>query len=738
MQVKIFWIMVLCSVFSWSWGFAQEGFEWVVKPGEYGLNLSSSDRKFNFDTIDVTELYRFSASFPDDCSNKLIPVKKDNLWGYIDLAGKVIINFQFEKVKQFKEGLAAVKKEGKWGAIDQTGKIVIPFQFSLIYNFSEGNTFAERQGQTQIIDRYGNIITSKDLDFVIFHFPFSEGLAVGLQRGQRRGWGFIDRAGKVAIPFVFDDAKSFSQGRAAIMKDGKWGFIDRAGKVAIPFVFDDVKSFSQDRAAIRKDGKWGFIDRTGTAITPNKFDYVLQFKDGLAQVQQNGKWGMIDQTGSIIIQPKFDWLGDFCDEFALFKQNNKIGFINRSQKVAIPCIYDNAYDFNNGFAIVMKGKKYGIINKFGEIVVPFQFDYMSPNLSVCGLYIAVKNDKVGILKLCSKVNINWEQPLNFALTTTQTQHRLKACIESNCQVTDISLYINGVLQSASGRDMLIKPTSCTGQYFEQNIILPSDRTDHEIELVVTTAGGTTRSTRSFKLAANPVSVKPPPPPNEKRVALIIGNRAYQKGSLANPVNDARLMESTLRKMGFKVIIDTNCTQNAIKKAIMAFGSALDENTMALFYYAGHGVEVGGVNYIVPIEAQLNKEADTDIECVKMESVLDQMASAKTKKNILILDACRNDPFKRSWNRSVESRGIAKLNPNYEALVLYAATPGNVADDGVGRKNGLFTEILVKNITTPGQELYNALIKIREEVVQASGEKQSPYIEGTPFRFFFVH
>jgi Caspase domain/Glucodextranase, domain B len=228
----------------------------------------------------------------------------------------------------------------------------------------------------------------------------------------------------------------------------------------------------------------------------------------------------------------------------------------------------------------------------------------------------------------------------------------------------------------------------------------------------------------------------PPPVAEKRVALIIGNATYKlKGTLKNAANDAHLMERTLKDLGFTVFKYTNCDQKQLKQAIRDFGSQLTAETVALVFYAGHGIEVNRKNYLIPVDAELKKEADTDLECVAMESIIDQMASANTQKNVLILDACRDNPFARSWGRTTGNRTIGSLKSTFDVTIFYATTPGNTASDGSG-ENGLFTSCLVPNLSKKNLDLFEIITNTKEEVVKLSRGTQKPYLEGTPFRFIF--
>jgi uncharacterized caspase-like protein len=180
---------------------------------------------------------------------------------------------------------------------------------------------------------------------------------------------------------------------------------------------------------------------------------------------------------------------------------------------------------------------------------------------------------------------------------------------------------------------------------------------------------------------------------EARVALVIGNAAYDNGtSLRNPINDARSIDGVLRGVGFEVIRLENATKPQIDQAILQFSRRLAPTSISLVYYAGHGVQVNGHNYLVPVEARIETEPAVRIEAVDVDVILDQMTMARSRVNIVILDACRNNPFERRF-RSV-SGGLASIDAPAGTLIAYATSPGKVAADGSGT-NGLYTAALAR-------------------------------------------
>lgn len=209
-----------------------------------------------------------------------------------------------------------------------------------------------------------------------------------------------------------------------------------------------------------------------------------------------------------------------------------------------------------------------------------------------------------------------------------------------------------------------------------------------------------------------------------RLALVIGNGDYRKAPLFNPVNDAKDMASILKKLGFKVIHLENSYHKSMKRAIRKFGIQLRENGgVGIFYYAGHGIQVKGRNYIIPINAEIETESDVQFEAIDVGRVLGKMEDAKNDLNIVLLDACRDNPFARSFRTS--SQGLARMDAPTGTLIAYATAPGSVAADGEGR-NGVYTKYLLRHMVKPGIKIEDVLKRVRIDVMQESAGRQVPW------------
>jgi len=213
------------------------------------------------------------------------------------------------------------------------------------------------------------------------------------------------------------------------------------------------------------------------------------------------------------------------------------------------------------------------------------------------------------------------------------------------------------------------------------------------------------------------------PREEPRIALVIGNSTYRESPLRNPVNDARAMTRTLRDLGFTVLAHENASKRTMEGAIVEFGRRLAEGGVGFFYYAGHGLQVRGRNYLVPVDADIDSEAMTRVAAVDVDLLLEQMAEARNRVNVVILDACRNNPFERRLRGA--SRGLAAVDAARGTLVAYATAPGSVAADGDGA-NGLYTEELLQALRVPGLKVEEVFKRVRVAVTERSKGAQTPW------------
>jgi len=217
---------------------------------------------------------------------------------------------------------------------------------------------------------------------------------------------------------------------------------------------------------------------------------------------------------------------------------------------------------------------------------------------------------------------------------------------------------------------------------------------------------------------------------EKRLALVIGNANYDKDELKNPVNDALLIAKTLKKLGFDVILDTNIvSKREFVKRVSEFGERRSNYNVGFVYYAGHGVQVNNENYLLPTKEDFNSEYDVQDYAVSVQKIMRYLTSSTSEVNVLILDACRNNPFESNWNESTRSlgksgSGLAKMPPPTGSLIAFSTDAGNVAIDGEG-KYSIYCESLSKNMLLPNTSLDQIFRNVRADVIKATGGNQKP-------------
>jgi uncharacterized caspase-like protein len=243
---------------------------------------------------------------------------------------------------------------------------------------------------------------------------------------------------------------------------------------------------------------------------------------------------------------------------------------------------------------------------------------------------------------------------------------------------------------------------------------------------------------SAAFAAPPAPVIDLTPTAERRVALVIGNGSYKSAPLKNPVNDAEAMSTALKGLGFEVILKEDASLNTMIDAMRDFSRRAQQAQVRVFYFAGHGMQVRGRNYLVPVDAVMQNEEDVARNSADVNDLLDRLGQMKTGLNIVILDACRNNPFTgmpvlTADGRVIRSRslggpkaGLAQVDAPNGTLVAFATAPGSVAIDGANYKNSLYTKHLLENITVPGVPVEQMFKRVRMAVAQETNRAQVPW------------
>ena len=208
-----------------------------------------------------------------------------------------------------------------------------------------------------------------------------------------------------------------------------------------------------------------------------------------------------------------------------------------------------------------------------------------------------------------------------------------------------------------------------------------------------------------------------------RIALVIGNASYQESPLSNPINDARAMSKQLERFDFEVIQAIDADLSTMQQAVLDFMKRVNTESTALVFYAGHGIQANGRNYLLPIDATLKSERALRFEALELGDILEELEETEARINIVILDACRNNPFERRFRGG--ARGLAVVDAAQGTLIAYATAPGSVASDGLG-ENGLYTQELLKALDQPGLKVEEVFKSVRRQVSEASGGEQIPW------------
>lgn len=329
-----------------------------------------------------------------------------------------------------------------------------------------------------------------------------------------------------------------------------------------------------------------------------------------------------------------------------------------------------------------------------------------------------------LAKIREKINgkptstVDW---LSESGNITSPTYQMKIGIKSESKIEDVDITVNGKkfrgisAVKNDGYDMTVKET------------LTLEPGNNTIKIKVKNTDGTT--TVEKEIVYSPNGPDPKPEYRDDRIALIIGNSNYQDTdkSLTNPKNDATDLAAKLRTLGFEVMLLIDADRKAINNNLYEFGEKAKKYDTALFYYAGHGIQSKGVNYLVPIDAELKAEDDIQYNCVNANQVLDKMELCKAK--IIILDACRNNPFERSWHRGSSTRGLSMMTAPEGCFIAYATNPGNVAQDGKGR-NSPYTDAMLKTLDKPNLSLENFFKEVLSEVKRSTKGTQTPWISSS--------
>lgn len=313
---------------------------------------------------------------------KLIPVKSDNYWGYIDKDGNIKINPQFSRANPFIEGIALVQStDGKYGFIGEDGKYIINAQFKDATDFSNGLALTVKEnGKLEYINTKGEVKITLDAN-VDYSTNFNSGYAFIFKSNGNGNYSIIGTDGKELFPSKYKITSLFHEGMAIVSnydstsRKETFGFINEKGELVIPFQFERVYDFHSGLARFSAGGKYGFIDKQGKFVINPQFDDVYDFEKDLALIKQGSLYGYIDKQGKIVINPQYKDANSFYSGLAtVTSTDGKVGFIDEKGNYVINPQFEFATRFYGDISIIRLAGKFGIINKKGSITVNPKFD----------------------------------------------------------------------------------------------------------------------------------------------------------------------------------------------------------------------------------------------------------------------------------------------------------------------------------------------------------------------------
>lgn len=357
----------------------------------------------------------------------------------------------------------------------------------------------------------------------------------------------------------------------------------------------------------------------------------------------------------------------------------------------------------------------GTINKYRlHYSIPLQLGINNIKLSITNLGETITSEpRILVYQPLQPPVVTWHRPVQNNTNIETETINLKICISSASTVSSTEVFANGEPLSATIEIKPVKTEQCNAWL---DITVPLIQGVNSFYVEVANAEGKTTSETRF------VTFTPVRTAGEKRIALVFGNSNYSGGQkLKNPANDAQLMTATLKDLGFEVISRIDADKSTMEKAIREFSKKLGNYQVALFYYAGHGIQVDGQNFLIPVDAVLNDKSDCKFEAIAVNFIVEEFEQYPDNTNVVILDACRNNPY-RSWSRGSE-RGFKAIAPTSGTIIAFATSEGATASDGESN-NGLFTEELVRQMIVP-QPIESVFKKTRIQVEKKSNFTQSP-------------
>ena len=703
-----------------------------------------------------------SLSYPTD---GMIPVATDyEKYGFLDSKSlKMSITPQYERVGRFSEGLAAVQKNGKVGFINKRGEIIIPFLYDnytiggLSGFFTNGLCVVSKEGKQALIDKNGIEKTPfiystfvSGYDIIGFNGVIADRDPNNVFDTSKDITHYFDTEGN-----KYTTAKERDIAQFAIMKS-KADKGDEKFYAIIADIYSDENK-SKAYGLIGKDDvsalKWflkaaeandksyyeeHYIDESyiyyyigkcyeegnGVPIDIGKAKqwykksaictfHIRRFSNAISRLDELGGSTDIDPTP--IPSPthnyaKITWTA-FQDKTTQKEYQLKMG-INSDSKIesvtiTVNGIQDRGIKTVNNSDYDLTINRTLTLNEGANII----------KVSVRNAAGTAQEEKTIVYRPQGGElpSIEW---LDFAATANKKEYQIRLGIKSKSKVEEVNVTVNGALTRG------IKTVESDGYDLTVDRTLALSEGLNRIVVSVRNGDGISTSEKVITYQGN----NPTPVFNDKRIAFVIGNSHYSNSemNLANPENDAKDVAEKLKGLGFEVVLKLDATLEDMDKGLSSFREKAKEYDVAMFYYAGHGIQSKGVNYLIPTNINNLAEDNMKYKCVDMERVLDVMEDSKCKLKIVILDACRNDPLSRRWHRSAGTRGLSLMNAPTGTIISFSTAPGSTALDGKGR-NSPYTEAFLNTLDMPNLDVFHFFQKVGASVLDKTQRSQNPWL-----------
>ena len=640
-----------------------------------------------------------------------LATKLNGLWGIIDTKGQEIITPQWDYMeeKESDDELTLVHKDNNgYGFINSEGNLIIPTQYSKFGKYFSGN-----RGEQ------------------VYSLKFMNGLVILAKNyGKESKSGALDNKNHVIIPFEYDILYGFNGWSMWGRKGDQFFLISNNGVVLRSMNQKSYYEYSEEATEIGMV-KTTFMQKDKYSKKNQKYydDFGREYSslDNAVAANKTIRSADIDRKKKKdIIQkektlPVLEWQ-NIVESVSQKEYELKVNVKSDTKITNVSVSVNDTQD---------RGIK--TVNNTGFDMVITRTLSLSEGKNV--IRVSVTNE-AGSTQEEKTLNcrpggkdlpiIDW---LDFASTASKQDYLLKLGIKSKSKIEDVSITLNGQI------DRGVKTTESAEYDMTVNRTITLSEGTNRIVVSVRNAEGISTSEKVITYKGT----NPTPIINERRIALIIGNSHYSNTqmNLANPENDATDVAKKLEGLGFEVMLLIDAQLEQIDQELSAFAEKAREYEVALFFYAGHGIQSKGINFILPTNIDNLTEDNIRYKCVDSGRVLDAMEHSNCKLKIVVLDACRNDPVSRSWHRSTASRGLSMMDAPSGTIISFSTSPGHTAQDGKGR-NSPYTEAFLQTLDTPNLDALHFFQTVGASVQQKTQRSQIPWLSSSFTGDFFFN